>query len=62
VSVSTKKFLYVVHSSGEIIKVDGQEAILIMKEDFGLCTASHGKKCTADWASQNREIYLMHTE
>jgi hypothetical protein len=62
VSVFTRKLLAVVHTSGERIEVDGQEAVLLMKKDFGLCTVSHGKKCTAVCASQNREINLTHTE
>ena len=47
VSVPTRKFLAVVHTSGERIKFDGQEAVLLMKEGFGLCTVSHGNKYTA---------------
>jgi len=43
VSVSTRKFLSVVHTSGERTEVDGQEAVLLMKKYFGLCTVSHGK-------------------
>lgn len=56
------KFLSVVHNSGERIKVVGQEAVLRMKEDFRLCTVTHGKKCTADWANEKRETDHTRTE
>ena len=61
-SVSTMKLLSVFHTREERIKVDGQETVLLMKEDFGVCTLTHGVKRTADWASQNREIDLTRTE
>lgn len=62
VLLPTSKFLSVVYISGERMKLDGQEAVLLMKEYFGLCTISNGKKCTADWSRQNREIDRTHTE
>jgi hypothetical protein len=60
VTLATRKFRSLLYTSGERTEVDGQEAVLLMTEVFGLCTVTH-KKCTADCFSQNREIDLTQT-
>jgi hypothetical protein len=60
-TVATRKFRNFVHISGERPAVDGQEAVLVMKGNFGFYTVSQ-EKCTSDWTNQNREIDPTHRE